>query len=304
MLRDPYWAAGQASPSSQESGGYSMVGKRWLFGAIAIAFVGMLVAFGTLMRSTASASPAFQVETATTTATEPITSTTTITETATTTETPITTETSTTTATPTDITPTATAVPTITTTPITTPNPLSRPFWSFAAKFVCGEQPADQAGQPIAGETAVKPGNYATEINIHNPHYLGPIQIRHKALLLVDGGVPVARVPATANPTAFSPLLALPDDGATMMDCNGIWNLLNPGTTPPTPMPLMIGYLVVVSPANLDVVGVTTATTANSNLEPAGIALETIAVEGKRVLIPASAFPDRALPRDSEFTDE
>jgi hypothetical protein len=32
--------------------------------------------------------------------------------------------------------------------------------------------------------------------------------------------------------------------------------------------------------------------------------LETIAVEGKRVLIPASAFPDRALPRDSEFTDE
>jgi hypothetical protein len=228
----------------------------------------------------------------------------TITETATSTETPITTETSTATATPTDITPTVTAVPTITTTPITTPNPLSRPFWSFAAKFVCGEQPADQAGQPITGETAVKPGNYATEINIHNPHYLGPIQIRHKALLLVDRGVPVGRAPATANPATFSALLALPDDGATMMDCNGIWNLLNPGTTPPTPMPLMIGYFVIVSPANLDVVGVTTATTSNSNLEPAGIAIQTVAVEGKRVLIPASAFPDRALPRDSEFSDE
>jgi hypothetical protein len=49
---------------------------------------------------------------------------------------------------------------------------------------------------------------------------------------------------------------------------------------------------------------VMTATTATSNLEPAGIALETVAVEGKRVLIPATAFPDRVLPRDSEFTDE
>ena len=74
-----------------------MVGKHWLFSAIAVALVSMLVAFGALMRSTASASPAFQVETATltTTATEPITSTVTITETATSTETPITTETST-----------------------------------------------------------------------------------------------------------------------------------------------------------------------------------------------------------------
>jgi hypothetical protein len=169
---------------------------------------------------------------------------------------------------------------------------------------VCGEQLADQSDQPIAGEPAVKPGNYATEINIHNPHYLGPIQIRQKALLLVDRGAPVGRAPATAKPSAFSPLFALPDDGATMMDCNGIWELLNPGTTPPAPMPLTIGYLVIVSPADLDVVSVTTATTSTSNLEPAGIALETVVVEGKRVLIPATAFPDRLLPRNSEFTDE
>jgi hypothetical protein len=195
-------------------------------------------------------------------------------------------------------------VPTATTTPITTPNPLDRPYWSFAAKFVCGEQPADQAGQPIAGEPAVKPGNYATEINIHNPHYLGAIQIRQKALLLIDRGAPVGRAPATAKPATFSPLFALPDDGATMMDCNGIWDMLNPGVTPPAPMPLTIGYLVIVSPANLDVVSVVTATTSTSNLEPAGIALQTVAVEGKRVLIPATAFPDRVLPRDSEFSDE
>ena len=277
-----------------------MAGKRWFFSALGLALVGMLVAFGALMRSTASASPAQQVATETATATGTITSTATLTatETATTTETP------TATAIPTDtVTPTETAVPT-TTTPTATPNPLGRPFWSYAAKFVCGEQLTDQAGQPIAGEPAVKPGNYATEINIHNPHYLGPIQIRQKALLLVDRGAPVGRAPATANPLAFSPLFALPDDGATMMDCNGVWDLLNPGVTPPAPMPLMIGYLVIVSPASLDVVDVMTATTSTSNLEPAGIALETVAVEGKRVVIPASAFPDGVLPRNSEFTDE
>jgi hypothetical protein len=268
-----------------------MAGKRWLFSALGLALVCMQVAFGALMRSTASASPAKQVatETATTTTTEPITSTATTTAT----ETPTA-----------AVTATDTAVPTTTTTATVTPNPLGRPFWSFAAKFVCGEQLADQSGQPIAGEPAVKPGNYATEINIHNPRYVGPIQIRQKALLLVDRGAPVGRAPSTAKPLAFSPLFALPDDGATMMDCNGIWELLNPGTTPPTPMPLMIGYLVIVSPANLDVVDVTTATTFTSNLEPAGIAIETVAVEGKQVLIPATAFPDRVLPRDSEFTDE
>jgi len=271
-----------------------MIGTRWVFSAIALAFVALLMAFGTQMRSIASASPALQATTETPT-TAPIT----VTATLTTTETTTATETATTTETP-----TSTAIPTTTTTPTVTPNPLDRAFWSFSAKFVCGEQLADQAGQPITGEPVVQPGSYATEINIHNPHYLGPIQIRQKALLLVDRGEPVGRAPTTAQPHAFSPLFALPDDGATMMDCNGIWALLNPGTTPPTTMPLMIGYLVIVSPANLDVVGVTTATTATSNLEPAGIAIASVTVEGKRVLIPSTAFPDRLLPRSSEFTDE
>src|SRR5262249_34376773 len=277
---------------------YPMARKRWFFGVLSVALLLVLVALGTALRSTASASPSFQAETATvsTTATEPITSTSTISSTATATETPTA-----------SLTPTSTAMPTTTTTPTTptvTPGPGEQPFWSFAAKFVCGNQPADQAGQPIAGEPAVKPGNYATEINIHNPHYLGPIHIRQKALLLVDRGAPVGRAPAMAQPAAFSPLFALPDDGATLVDCNAIWELRNPGTPPPSPMPLTIGYLVIVSPANLDVGGGTTATTSTSNLEPAGIAVETVAVEGRRVLIPPTAFPDGVLPRDTEFTNE
>jgi len=42
-------------------------------------------------------------------------------------------------------------------------------LWSYAAKFVCGYQRTATPGQPAPGEPIVKPGNYATEINIHNP---------------------------------------------------------------------------------------------------------------------------------------
>jgi len=270
--------------------------NRWLFSIFAALLLLALVAFGAAMRPTASASPALQVETATEgTATEEITSTATLTETATVTETETPTAT-------TEVTSTATAIPT-TTTPTASPSPIAKPFWSFAAQFICGEQPAEVAGQPIAGEPPVKPGNYATQISVHNPHYLGPIQVRKKVVLLIDRGTPVGHAPDTATPQPFSPMFELPDDSATMEDCNSIWDSLNPGIAPPTPMPLMTGYLVVVSPANLDVVSVLTATTSTSNLEPAGITMQTTMVEPKRVLIAAEVFPDRLLPPEEQFTD-
>jgi len=277
--------------------------NRWFLTIFCLALLPALVALGIAISPTAAASPPLQVATATTTATDVITSTATTTATVSVTETP------TETATPIGTTPTETATPIgpptpTTTTPTATPGPVDLPFWNFAAKFVCGAQPAEQPGQPIAGEPIVQPGSYATEINIHNPHYLGPIHIRTKLLLLVDRGTPVGRAPNVVEPPAFSPLFALPDDGATMEDCNSLWEQLNPGTPPPNPMPLMVGYLVIVSPANLDVVSVMTASASTSNLEPAGIAMQTIAVEGKRVLIPATAFPDNVLPREREFTDQ
>jgi hypothetical protein len=58
-----------------------MVGKRWLFSALGLALVALLIAFGTVLRSAAAANRTFQVATSTLTATEPITSTTTITAT-------------------------------------------------------------------------------------------------------------------------------------------------------------------------------------------------------------------------------
>src|SRR5262249_5495417 len=114
-----------------------------------------------------------------------------------------------------------TVTPTATVTATTTPGPILRArFWSFAVKFVCGDAVASTAG---TGEPPVCPGSYATEINIHNPNYRGPISIFKKAPLLVDKGAPVGREPNTVEPRALGEPFKLADDGATMDDCTSIW---------------------------------------------------------------------------------
>src|SRR5512135_3323898 len=59
-------------------------------------------------------------------------------------------------------------------------------LWSYAAKFVCGFQDHNPAGAVVPGEPVVKPGNYASEINIHNPTYK-QILLHKKFLVLVNG---------------------------------------------------------------------------------------------------------------------
>ena len=68
----------------------------------------------------------------------------------------------------------------------------SRYYWSYAVKFVCGMQPPLQTatGQPGLGEPVVKPGNYATEINIHNFMYR-EVPLR-KTLQAPEGAVVLA----------------------------------------------------------------------------------------------------------------
>ncbi len=45
-------------------------------------------------------------------------------------------------------------------------------MWNYSVKFVCGrQQPIDIPGTNAGGEPPVNPGNYATEINIHNYAY-------------------------------------------------------------------------------------------------------------------------------------
>jgi len=281
--------------------------NRWSLGVLSVALALAFISVNALMRREAVAGPSAQqmTTTATVTSTTILTPTTTLMPSPTVTSTAILTPTTTLTSSPTplDITPTPGTItptpiePTITVTP--TP-PGGRVIWNFAAKFVCGEL---APGRTEPGESSVKPGNYATEINIHNPHYLGRVDVLKKVLLLVERGEPVGREPRTAQPRVVEPF-ALGDDEATMDDCNRIWEMLYQGTPPPTPMPLMIGYLVVLSPVNLDVVDLMTVQGSSVDIESIGISLDHESVVGKRVLAPANVFPSDALPREEDLLKE
>jgi hypothetical protein len=164
-------------------------------------------------------------------------------------------------------------------------------YWSYAAKFVCGVQYHVPAGEP-----PVKPGNYATEINIHNPYYRES-QVRKKIIVLVDNGQRIGREPQQQGPRAYDGIVLGPDY-ATMDDCDRLWMLTHPGVPLPMPMPITIGYLVLISKDQLDVDAVYTnstvvpaATPAGLALKPGGISIDVERVEGKQVEIPAGLFP-------------
>jgi hypothetical protein len=161
--------------------------------------------------------------------------------------------------------------------------------WSYAAKFVCGYQRTAQPGQQVPGEPVVKPGNYATEINIHNPSYK-QLPLRKKFLWLVNAQEAV-REPAQIGPTKVM-TMTLGPDFATMDDCNNLWVLTYPGTPVPSPMPVFIGYLVILSPLELDVDAVYTANAPGDlSTAPTGVSIDVERVTGKRVFIPAAALP-------------
>lgn len=162
-------------------------------------------------------------------------------------------------------------------------------LWSFAAKYVCGVQ-LPLAATQAPGEPVVKPGNYATDINIHNYNYR-PTPLRKKFLALVEGDQ-VIREPQQTEPRRVL-TMTLGSDMATMDDCNALWLALHPGTVvPPTPMPLLIGYLVVLSPLDLDIDVVYTAETPGDLTKPGtGISEDVVRVTGKRVFLPNGLLP-------------
>ena len=170
--------------------------------------------------------------------------------------------------------------------------------WSYAVKFVCGFQPPftnDPAGTVWSGEPVVKPGNYATEINIHNPNYK-LLPLRKKFILLVetklDGTQVITREPQSAGPRAYMNM-QLEADFATMDDCNNLFQIIYQQQPPPnTPMPLMVGYLVVLTPLNIDIDVVYTASAPGDVTTPAtGISIDVERVPGTRVYLPNGALP-------------
>jgi hypothetical protein len=161
--------------------------------------------------------------------------------------------------------------------------------WSYAAKFVCGYQRFAEPGQLTPGEPILKPGNYATEINIHNPADK-QTPLRKKFLVLVNGQEAI-REPAQIQPAKIM-TMTLGPDYATMDDCNNLWRLTYPTTPLPSPMPVFIGYLVILSPLELDVDVVYTANAPGDlTVAPTGVSIDVERVTGKRVFIPVGALP-------------
>ena len=194
-------------------------------------------------------------------------------------------------------------------------------YFNYSVKFVCGTLRA-ASGLGEKGEPPVKPGNYATEINIHNYTYRD-VGIRKKLLILVGqpenmppNAAPkiLGREPRYVQPRAIQgkpvyDTIILPPDTATMDDCNRIWQLIYPTGTPlPSAYPLTIGYLVLISRVDLDVDAVYTSQaftnlpTTNSAGTPGsapffnGMAMDVERVDGKRVQIPDAVFPGPLIP--------
>ena len=162
--------------------------------------------------------------------------------------------------------------------------------FAYSAKFVCGYQP--QLTGNAVGESVVKPGNYATDINIHNSNFRA-ITLKKSVIVLVDPqNGPIGREPNFQQPKA-SVKLDMPAAAAMFDDCNAIWNMLYPaGAAIPTPMPLLVGFLTVLSPVDLTIDAVYTASVPGTQqATPTGISIDVNRVNGKRIFAPTAVFP-------------
>lgn len=141
----------------------------------------------------------------------------------------------------------------------------------YAVKFVCGVQP--ECGCEC---TSVQPGQYATEINIHN-YSSKEIRVLKRFIPVVLAGAPVGREPQVAGPRAED-TITLPAHSATMDDCCRIVELLL-GAALSGPIPLTIGFLEITATAELAVTAVYTTSGFNS----AGPSIEVTQIAAQRV---------------------
>ncbi len=128
--------------------------------------------------------------------------------------------------------------------------------YSYSVKFVCGVQ-----SECDCACSSVRPGSYATEINIYN-HNNKEVAIAKLVVPVVLAGAPAGREPKVVHRRAEDKIV-LPPRTATMDDCCRISERLF-GAAPHSPMPITIGFLEIVSPAELIITAVYTVTGANS----------------------------------------
>jgi hypothetical protein len=128
--------------------------------------------------------------------------------------------------------------------------------YSYSVKFICGvlEDCACIC-------TSVRPGTYATEINLYNPHAREVI-VRKRLVPVVLAGTVVGREPRVADVKVEDKITLLPRT-ATMDDCCRIAGLLL-GGKPEGALPMTIGFLEIITNLELAVSAVYTATDPKS----------------------------------------
>jgi hypothetical protein len=134
--------------------------------------------------------------------------------------------------------------------------PACKPAYSYSVKFICGSQP----DRPCDC-APVRPGSYATEINLHNYHGVD-VEVEKRVVPLVLAGAPSGREPRWAGPRATD-ITTLPPHSATMDDCCRIAELLL-GAPTPSSTPLTIGLLEITSSQALSVTAVYTVSDPKS----------------------------------------
>jgi len=122
-------------------------------------------------------------------------------------------------------------------------------IYCYSVKFVCGIQ------EPTQDCTSVRPGVYATEINIHNFKDTETLIEKYVLPVVLVGDATKGREPGYVKPIA-NHSITLPPHTATMDDCCSISELLH--NTPLPLIPVTIGFLVIESPQELNVTAVYT----------------------------------------------
>ncbi len=130
--------------------------------------------------------------------------------------------------------------------------------FSYAVKFLCGEFDRQLVGEHTRLEGPVKPGNYLTAINIHNPNGR-VVPLEKRAILLFAGAEPTRqeRFEQPVKP-ARSLKAELPPDWGMEIDAPDIRMQLLRGVAPPAPT-FIKGWAIISCPAPLDVVAVYTS---------------------------------------------
>jgi len=141
-------------------------------------------------------------------------------------------------------------------------------YFAFSAKFVCGPQLSDDPQL-----TVVRPGRYATEINIHN-YQRTEAAIEKRVIPLVIDGQAIGREPEYSKVRGEDHIV-LPPDTATMDDCYRLTRLL--GLAPGS---YVIGFLEIISRTDLSIDAVYTAEARYANYSST---IEVERVEGKLV---------------------